>query len=121
MSMGDAGYQADAPAGGPMAGFDPMLGKKKKKDVVGMARRLRKEGFKSLPTEKMADKAQKIYKNGDEARGDEIYGVVHDARQDPGYKQMEKDARSRERQNRMTGKKKGYTKDISVMSRNREK
>ena len=42
MSMGDAGFQADAPAQGPAAGYDPMLGKKKKKGVVDMARRLRK-------------------------------------------------------------------------------
>ena len=41
MSMGDAGYQSDAPAEGPMAGYDQPLGKKKKKGVVGMARRLR--------------------------------------------------------------------------------
>ena len=30
MSMGDGGYQADSPAAGPTAGYDPMLGKKKK-------------------------------------------------------------------------------------------
>ena len=41
MSMGDAGYQSDAPSEGPMAGYDQPLGKKKKKGVVGMARRLR--------------------------------------------------------------------------------
>jgi hypothetical protein len=42
MSMGDAGYQADSPAAGPTAGYDPMLGKKKKKGLVDMAKRLRK-------------------------------------------------------------------------------
>ena len=41
MSMGDAGYQADAPAAGPTAGYDPMLGKKKK-GLVDMAKRLKK-------------------------------------------------------------------------------
>ena len=41
MSMGDGGYQAAAPAEGPMAGYDQPLGKKRKKDIVGMARRLR--------------------------------------------------------------------------------
>ena len=30
MSMGDAGYQGGAPAEGPMAGYDPVQGKKKK-------------------------------------------------------------------------------------------
>ena len=30
MSMGDGGYQSDSPAAGPTAGYDPMLGKKKK-------------------------------------------------------------------------------------------
>ena len=42
MSMGDVGYQGAAPAEGPMAGFDPMLGKKKKKSIVDTAKRLRK-------------------------------------------------------------------------------
>ena len=36
MSMGGDGYQGAAPAEGPMAGFDPVMGGKKKKltDVV---------------------------------------------------------------------------------------
>ena len=42
MSMGDAGYQADAPAEGPVAGYDPMLGKKKRKGIVDTAKRLKK-------------------------------------------------------------------------------
>ena len=42
MSGGDAAYQGDAPAEGPVAGYDPMLGKKKKKGIVDMGRRLRK-------------------------------------------------------------------------------
>ena len=42
MSMGDAGYQADAPAQGPVAGYDPMLGKKKK-GIVDTAKRLRRK------------------------------------------------------------------------------
>jgi len=41
MSGGDGMYTGQAPAEGPFAGFDPMLGKKKKKDIVGVARRLR--------------------------------------------------------------------------------
>ena len=42
MRGGDGMYTSDSPAGGPTAGFDPMLGnKKKKKDIVSMARRLR--------------------------------------------------------------------------------
>ena len=43
MSGGDAMYTGEAPAEGPFAGYDPTLGgkKKKKKDIVGMARRLR--------------------------------------------------------------------------------
>ena len=42
MSMGDAGYQADAPAEGPTAGYDPMLGKKKRKGIVDTAKRLKR-------------------------------------------------------------------------------
>ena len=41
MSGGDNMYTSASPAEGPTAGYDPMLGKKKKKDIVGMARRLR--------------------------------------------------------------------------------
>ena len=42
MSGGDGMYTSAAPAEGPFAGFDPTLGnKKKKKDIVGVARRLR--------------------------------------------------------------------------------
>ena len=43
MSMGDTGYQADAAAEGPVAGYDPMLGKKKKKGLVDTVRRLKKK------------------------------------------------------------------------------
>ena len=42
MSMGDAGYQSDAPPQGPVAGYDPMLGKKKK-GLVDTVRRLKKK------------------------------------------------------------------------------
>ena len=41
MGGGDAMYTSASPAEGPTAGFDPMLGKKKKKDIVGIAKRLR--------------------------------------------------------------------------------
>ena len=42
MSGGDAMYTGEAPAEGPFSGYDKPLGnKKKKKGVVGMARRLR--------------------------------------------------------------------------------
>jgi len=44
MSMGDDGYQSSAPAGGPMAGYDPTLGnKKKKRGVMDTARKLRRK------------------------------------------------------------------------------
>ena len=43
MSGGDSAYQADAPAEGPVAGYDPMLGKKKKNGLVDMAKRLKKK------------------------------------------------------------------------------
>ena len=42
MSMGDAGYQSAAPAEGPVAGYDPMLGKRKKKGIVDTVKRLKK-------------------------------------------------------------------------------
>ena len=42
MSMGDAGYQSASPAEGPTAGYDPMLGKRKKKSIVDTVKRLRK-------------------------------------------------------------------------------
>ena len=41
MSVGDVGFQSAAPAEGPVAGFDPMLGKKKK--LTDTVRRLRKK------------------------------------------------------------------------------
>ena len=41
MSGGDAMYTSASPAEGPTAGYDPVLGKKKKRDIVGTARRLR--------------------------------------------------------------------------------
>ena len=41
MSMGDAGYQAASPAEGPTAGYDPMLGKKKK--LMDTVKKLRKK------------------------------------------------------------------------------
>ena len=42
MSMGDAGYQSDAPPEGPVAGYDPMLGKKKKKGILDTVKRLKR-------------------------------------------------------------------------------
>ena len=43
MSGGDAMYTGEAPPAGPFAGFDPTLGKKsKKKDIVGVAKRLKR-------------------------------------------------------------------------------
>ena len=42
MSMGDAGYTSAAPAEGPVAGYDPMLGKKKRKGIVDTAKRLKR-------------------------------------------------------------------------------
>ena len=41
MSVGDDGYQSSAAAEGPVAGYDPVMGKKKRKGIVGMGRRLR--------------------------------------------------------------------------------
>ena len=41
MSMGDAGYQADAPAEGPVAGYDPTMGKRKK--LIDTVKRLKKK------------------------------------------------------------------------------
>ena len=63
MSGGDVGYQADAPAEGPVAGFDPMLGGRKKKKLINTVRKLRKEGFvKRSPRkhDKMNDQALKF-------------------------------------------------------------
>ena len=41
MSMGDAGYQSDASAAGPMAGYDQPLGKKKK--LLDTVKRLKRK------------------------------------------------------------------------------
>ena len=41
MSGGDAMYTSASPAEGPTAGYDKPLGKKRKKDIDGMGRRLR--------------------------------------------------------------------------------
>jgi len=35
-------YTADAPAKGPFAGYDPMLGKRKKKSIVDTVKRLKR-------------------------------------------------------------------------------
>ena len=43
MSVGDDGYQSSAPAGGPVAGYDKPLGKKRKRSVVDTAKRLRRK------------------------------------------------------------------------------
>ena len=44
MSMGDAGYQSDSPAEGPTAGYDPMLGgKRKKKDIMDTVKKLKRK------------------------------------------------------------------------------
>ena len=42
MSGGDGMYTSASPAEGPTAGFDPMLGKKKRRSIVDTAKRLRK-------------------------------------------------------------------------------
>ena len=42
MSVGDAGYQGASPAGGPTAGFDPLLGGKKKR-LMDTVKRLKKK------------------------------------------------------------------------------
>ena len=42
MSMGDAGYQSASPAEGPTAGYDPMLGGKKKKRVMDTVKKLKR-------------------------------------------------------------------------------
>ena len=42
MSGGDGMYTSASPAEGPTAGYDQPLGKKKRKGVVDVAKRLRK-------------------------------------------------------------------------------
>ena len=41
MSMGDGGYQGASPASGPTAGYDPILGKKKK--LLDTVKKLKKK------------------------------------------------------------------------------
>ena len=41
MSMGDAGYQSASPAEGPTAGYDPVMGKKKRKGILDTVKRLK--------------------------------------------------------------------------------
>ena len=41
MSVGDAGYQGASPAAGPTAGFDPVMGKKKR--LMDTVKRLKKK------------------------------------------------------------------------------
>ena len=43
MSGGDAMYTSDAPAEGPFAGYDPMLGKRKKKGIMDTVKRLKRK------------------------------------------------------------------------------
>ena len=42
MSGGDGMYTGESPAEGPTAGYNPMLGKRKKKGIVDTAKRLRR-------------------------------------------------------------------------------
>ena len=42
MSGGDGMYTGESPAEGPTAGFNPMLGKKKRRSIVDTAKRLKK-------------------------------------------------------------------------------
>jgi len=42
--MGDAGFQSASPAEGPTAGYDPMLGgKKKKRDLMDTVKKLKRK------------------------------------------------------------------------------
>ena len=41
MSVGDAGYQGASPAGGPTAGYDPVMGKKKR--LMDTVKKLKKK------------------------------------------------------------------------------
>ena len=59
--MGDAGYQSDAPAEGPMAGYDQPLGKKKRK-VTDIAKRLRKEGYMNEEEKKKLTRKERAAK-----------------------------------------------------------
>ena len=97
MSMGDAGYQSDAPAEGPVAGYDPMLGKKKRKSSIETAKRLRKEGYKPISQEKekmIRDKGNKIANqaNDMEEKDAERLTPKYDYDKDimPKYKRAEK-------------------------------
>ena len=63
MSGGDGMYTSDSPAEGPTAGYDPMLGGKRKKKVMDRVKILRKEGYKPISKEKekmLIDKGNKI-------------------------------------------------------------
>jgi hypothetical protein len=148
MTVGDAGFQSASPAQGPRAGYDPILGKAMRKRQEARTRRNVKEGYKQPNAEKNLKQGYKQHDNAksrkDERKAEKVIdynyemlrgtGGHDDAARDIGGKAVEtigdagnwrspdeKRARSYERRNRMAGKKKGYTKDISVMSKNSSK
>ena len=136
MSGGDAMYTGGADPEGPVAGYDPTLGgKKRKKSPVEMAKKLRKEGYKTpdlsmhqTQIHKIRDKHDNTeYKNDKEKRAgyekadskeNKLWNQIDRVERD--QEEMRKTGRGKERANRMRGMKKGKTKDISIMSRNAE-
>ena len=109
MSGGDVAYQGAAPAEGPFAGYDQPLGKKKKKGVVGMAKRLRKEGYKPLDDRKIDRMNDAAYKQDEKyrketgrdkfsAKGEKISQEIEKFRDDPkGHRRDADDAAAENR------------------------
>ena len=74
------------------------------------------EGYKDPDLSNHKSVIDKIRdKGGDEDKEDRIHDSIDRMRDDP--KEMRNSGRAKERSNRLRGKKKGFTKDISVMSK----
>ena len=67
MTGGDNMYTSDANPMGPTAGYDKLLGKKKKSPVA-MAKRLRREGYKPLDDRKIDRMNDAAYKQDEKYR-----------------------------------------------------
>lgn len=115
MSGGSDMYTSAAPADGPFAGYDPMLGKKKKKSPVAMAKRLRKEGYKPLDDRKVDRMNDAAYKQDEKykketgrdkfsAKGEKISQEIEKFRDNPKGHRRDADDAAAENRRKARGK-----------------
>ena len=107
MTGGDNMYTSDANPEGPTAGYDKPLGKKKKTPVQ-MGKKLRREGYKPLPTDKMdaKDEEEQIKYTKERGGGDdgpwEHGGKLIDTAQSDEIRKHDADPKKYEAERRLT-------------------